>query len=232
MSAAMKSSESTPFIQALEEALVAPRQKFMGGKLIRHVMGGTVTLPLYKALLKETYHFVRHTPIHLRLAAARMSSEGEEGQLRERFLRHAKEESGHDLWALRDLEALGEDISAVKASHPLPFTAALIAYEHYTVSQQNPKSILGLEFAMEGLTAKAGGAAVQAIQAKLGIPDNAVTFFLKHAQLDAHHIEDDIKVISRFIDTEADRADVLRNAVDSTILYAAMYDGLCESVGL
>ena len=232
MSTAMKSVEPTPFIHALEEALVAPRQRFMGSRLIQHVMGGTVTLPLYKALLRETYHFVNRTPVHLRLAAARMDSAGEEGQLRERFLRHAKEESGHDLWALRDLEALGEDIEAVKASDPLPFTAALIAYEHYTVTQQNPKSILGLEFAMEGLTAKAGGAAVQAIQAKLGIPDNAVTFFLKHAQLDAHHVEDDIKVISRFIDSESDRKDVLRNAVDSTILYGAMYDGICDSVGL
>ena len=220
--------EGQQFLKALEDSLMGPRMVFMSNRLIQHVIAGTFTRELYIGLLRETWHFVRNTPTFILTAAARLEP-GDEA-LRSRFIRHAREETGHDRWALDDLQALGVDPEEVRRSIPLPHTSALVAYQFYTIEHLNPKGLLGLEYALEGSTARSGGALVARAQQLLQLPDDAVRFFSRHALADRDHAEADAQTIARFVRTEADRAAVVRNARDSYVLYAALYNGVCDAL--
>ena len=131
-------------IEELEAALEVPRQRLMSCELVQRFLTGNITQQHYILFLWETWHFVRFTPEHLRIAAARMP----EGALRERFLSHARGEEGHDRWALQDLTALGVDVAMVTGSQPLPATARLIAYERCTAEVMEPMALLGLEYGL------------------------------------------------------------------------------------
>jgi pyrroloquinoline quinone (PQQ) biosynthesis protein C len=218
------------FLEQLEASLSAPRARFMGNRIIRHALAGTMTRELYIALLRETYHFVKHTPTYILTAAARL--EGRDDRLRRRFIKHAQEEIGHDRWALEDLAALGQDPDEVRASIPLPHTSALVAYQLYTIEHVNPKGLLGLEYAMEGSTAQSAGPLVARMKQILDLPDAAVQFFTRHAQVDVHHAEENGRTIVEHVRTLEDRIAVMRNARDSYILYGALYDGICDAMGV
>ena len=68
-------------IDELEEALAWPRRRLMGCELVQRFLGGTLTEQHYILFLWETWHFVRHTPRHLLMAAERMPA----GPMRARF---------------------------------------------------------------------------------------------------------------------------------------------------
>jgi len=212
-------------VDELENALVVPRQRLTECELVQRFMTGTLKREHYILFLWETFHFVRFTPVHLRMAAARMP----EGPLQERFLEHAREEGGHDLWALQDLAALGVNTKMVKESLPLPATIELIAYERYTATKLEPMALLGLEYGMEGFTASAGGPALAALEQSLNLGKDATRFLRRHAELDAHHVEEGAEALCEFVHTPAQREAVLRNARESMMRYTAMYDGICAA---
>lgn len=211
-------------IDELEQALEWPRRRLMRCELVQRFLGGTLTEQHYILFLWETWHFVQHTPRHLLMAAERMP----EGAMAERFRRHALEEVGHDRWALEDLSALGVCADRVQSSTPLPETLRLIAYQRHTAAALEPMALLGLEYGMEGFTAKAGGAAVDGLNRSLGLPPEATRFLRRHAQLDVRHLDEDIAAIERFVQTPAQRAAVVTNARASMLLYAAVYDSICR----
>lgn len=222
--------EGQAYLEGLNRFLEKPRRRFMSNRLIRHVVQGTLTRELYAAQLVETWHFVRFTPTYILTAASRLV-EGHDA-LRKRFLKHAREELGHDQWALSDLEALGVDVEQVKRSMPLPNTAALVAYQLHTVEKGNPVGLLGLEYAMEGSTAESAGPLIARIKQLLGLEDQALRFFSRHAEVDAHHAEENTATLLELVRTREDRMAVARNARDSYILYAALYDGICDALGV
>ena len=217
---------SMDIVETLEEVLIGPRQRMHSCELVQRFLTGRLTRAHYIAFLTQTWHFVRFTPTHLRIAAARMP----EGALRERFLKHAREEMGHDDWALADLEALGVAPAQVIESIPLPETRALIDYQRHTAENLEPMALLGLEYAMEGFTASAGSAALAGLQQSLGLSPAATRFLRRHAELDTVHAVDDAAVIRQHVQTSAQRQAVLENAQTSMLLYAAVYEAICREV--
>lgn len=217
------------FLACLEQTLQAPRARFLGNRLLRHIGTGTITRALYTQQLIETWHFVKHTPSYITSAASRLPDGND--ALKKRFVQHAREELGHDQWVLEDLAHLGISAERVRASTPLPHTSALVAYQFYTVERLNPVGLLGLEYALEGSTASSAGALVARLQQVLSLPDNTLQFFKRHVAVDAHHQEENVQTLLSLVRTPHDRLAVLRNARDSYELYAAMYDGVCNAVG-
>lgn len=218
------------YMAALEDCLAGPRTAFLQNRLIRHLHLGTFTRELYIQQLKETFHFVRHTPTYILMAAARVGLRLP--ALQKRFIRHAQEEVGHDRWALEDLQALGVDVSTIPQEAPLPHTTALVAYQMHTVAHGNPVGLLGLEYAMEGSTAESAGPLITRIQALLQLPDSALNFFRRHVQVDAHHARENSLALVELVHSGEDRLAVMHNARDSYILYASLYDGICDQLGM
>jgi pyrroloquinoline quinone (PQQ) biosynthesis protein C len=216
------------FVSTLDNEVYEARAEYKQNKLYAHIMDRTLSLEMYKQLLVETYHFVRFTVPHLELAAGLLQES--HPALAEEFAHHAKGERGHEMWALDDLEVLGVERQQVIDSEPLPHTTALIAHKYFTVKEINPMAIVGLEYTMEGETAEGGMALVNIIQETLGIGDDAMRFFIRHITVDSGHVEDDKELLNKYVVSDRDQKDVIRNARESLTLYAAMYNGLIDHV--
>lgn len=218
------------FLACLEQTLRSPRARFLNNRLIRHIAAGTITRELYIQQLLETWHFVKHTPSYITSAASRLPDGYE--VLKRRFVQHAREELGHDQWVLEDLASLGITAAEVRSSTPLPHTSGLVAYQFYTVERLNPVGLLGLEYALEGSTASSAGGLVARLQQVLSLPDESLQFFKRHVAVDVHHQAENVQTLSSLVRAPQDRLAVLRNARDSYELYAMMYDGICDHLGV
>jgi pyrroloquinoline quinone (PQQ) biosynthesis protein C len=216
------------FLTRLEAAIVPARERLYRTGLGSALLNGTVTMPLYKGYLRETYHFVRHTPRFLAAAASRFSTDLE--LVRKRFLHHAAEEFGHELLAVHDLEALGTPRAETLATEPLIATSALVAFHYYQAERGNPIGLLGTIYALEGLGQNAGPRAAKAL-ASLGLPRAATTFITVHGELDVDHMEEAVKTIEQFVKTPEDERVVTYCARAAYELYALMFEAIFDRDG-
>ncbi len=216
------------FLARLERAVLPSRERLYRTALGRALLEGHATIPLYRGYLRETFHFVRHTPRFLAAAASRFPVELE--PVRRRFLHHASEEFGHELLALHDLEALGTPKAETLASEPLVPTTALVAFHYFQAERVNPMGLLGTIYALEGLGQDAGPR-VGASLMKLGIPRKALTFVATHGELDVEHMVEAKKTIEGYVKAKADEDAVSFCARAAFELYAAMFDAIYERDG-
>ena len=214
------------FFARLEAEVAPARRLFLARPLTQKLLNGKVPLEAYKGYLRETFHFVRHTPRFLAAAASRFPYHLE--GVRRRFLKHATEEFGHERLALKDLETLGVDPEEVKASEPLVGTTALVAFHYYMAERVNPVGLLGTIYTLEGLGQTEGGRACQAIQRGLGLPAAAVTFLSVHAEGDVKHMEEARKTIVENVESEADIRAIIYSSIAAFRLYGVMFDEIWE----
>src|SRR5262249_16715351 len=118
-------------------------------KLDAHPVGeqlvqGTLPAPFYVSYLTQVVHQVREPGPMLHAASRRVERQGRHGLAR-LFGGKSREESGHDLWALDDLAALGVSRAAVETAAPSPAVNAYVAWTAYCVDQA-PVGVLGLAF--------------------------------------------------------------------------------------
>src|SRR4030095_9279247 len=95
------------FIDELEAEVAPLRRDFLSAAFFCRLNDGSLTRQHYAKLLIEIYHYVKHSTRLLALAAGHTSPL--RGDLFRRFVAHIGEESGHEMWALADLAALGVD---------------------------------------------------------------------------------------------------------------------------
>src|SRR6185437_15897325 len=105
----------------------------------------------YAAWLAQTHHFVRHSTNLLALKVARCVPEKPERH--RAALEHLRDESGHDKMLLRDLKALGRDIS----EFPMMVEIGLFYQaQYYWLDHQGPVAFTGYTLMLEGLAARQG----------------------------------------------------------------------------
>jgi hypothetical protein len=152
----------------LRDTFATTMAEFNASKAVGLLNSGKVTRAHYSAILKEIYHYSKEDPQIQALAAVHLR--GNDRELVRMFLKHAVSEVGHDQMALRDLEVLGEDISLIPDSNPLPATIALTAYPFYQISYHNPIGYLGYLYFLEFMPTQAG-AGYRAALIHAGIPE-------------------------------------------------------------
>jgi pyrroloquinoline quinone (PQQ) biosynthesis protein C len=184
------------------------------------VHDGSLTIAHYARLLVEIYHYVKHSTRLLALAASRLGSD--QPRLFKRFLEHAEEESGHDLWALNDLRALGADQESVIASSPLPSTVALYANQYYVIEHIHPIGLLGYIYALETLGSGSGAAMGTRIKTLLGVGDEAVTFLVGHGESDVVHVQKLRALVEEHAQLAAEQVVIRDSAVASYTYYTQM----------
>jgi pyrroloquinoline quinone (PQQ) biosynthesis protein C len=148
------------------------------------IAGGGITTPEYAAMLRQIFHHARENPQIQALATARFR--GNDRQMVRAFLGHACSEIGHDELALRDLEALGEDVRAIRTERPLPATFALLASVFYMIEHHDPAGYLGYLFHLEFTPVQLGRGYMEALE-RSGIPRAAMGFLEEHASVDVAH---------------------------------------------
>jgi hypothetical protein len=140
---------------------------------------------------------------------------------------HVPEETGHDDWALEDLERLGLSRQAVLAAHPYPAAAALAGTQYYYIRHHDPVAILGYIAQLEGYPPSEP--LLLAAAERAGLPVAAFRTMRKHANLDPHHRAD----LDRLLDTvplDAARYRlVLRSALDTADTLSTLITQVCAA---
>lgn len=148
--------------------------------------------------LAGLYHLTHDTPRLLELAALRFAAAGRDilaAWARER----AREESRHDLLALRDLRDLGHDPErVVRALRPAP-ALALVDYFTRCVHAPDPVGCVGYAYAIERLAMTVREADIRAVEAILPAGVRATRCLRVHsaAGSDGDHVAETLVAVAR-----------------------------------
>lgn len=184
---------------------------------------GTATKDLYTAFLQETWHYVRFTSSSLLLAGERLNQLGQHGWLADVLIEKAKEEKGHDLWALADLAALGVGERQVQATGAsLPVTA-YNAWTRFVASSPFAIAYLGVAYTLENLAVQRAGRAADALRRTARIPNigDAVSYLVGHGEADIGHVAE-LETVLEQAKSPAEQEAVLTSAAATRLIYAAM----------
>ena len=177
------------FFAELVTATDEDRRAFETNPVVVDAVAQGMPVERYRALLLELYHVVWHFNPVCAAAASRMSDE--HMPVRHFLYEHMHEESGHEIWVMNDLEAIGVAPEAVRRHVPAVHTLALNGYNYWAADRRHPCSALGMLYALEVIASVYGGPFAAAIRESLLLEgERGVSFIGSHASLDAQHMAD------------------------------------------
>lgn len=177
-----------------------------GNPLFARLASGDLTRHHYLAYLRETYHLIKHTPAYLTIAANRVAKTDE--RLSAYFRKFSREETGHELLCIRDIDALGENADMILAGDPNPGTWGMVTQCYFWASQGNPVALLGDAFATEELGFARGFEVAKVLETNYGIPLQATNFLRVHGSEDKHHFEAAARAIECYLEDRHHYADI------------------------
>lgn len=137
----------------------------------------------YACWLAQTSYFVTYSTRILARTASRFTLS--QDHFHKRFLLHLREESGHEKLALNDLKDLNENIEMYPE---LPETSALYQSQYFWIEQEDPISVFGYIFALEGLAVQCGDVVTTRVLRVFG--PKTGSFLKVHAGEDPDHLKD------------------------------------------
>lgn len=196
------------FLTTLDETLAAAIARVRASRFVEDLLAGARGRELYRAYLREAFHFVRLTSGFTPLAARRMDPALLE--LRQWILHHSADEMGHELMARDDLLDLGDPAEVIDASRPAPGTMAWVCFFHYQVCVRPPFAALGVLYFLEGMAVALAPVVATTIARALAPAERtAVRFFREHGELDKKHVSEQRELIARWCTDAGDQAVVL-----------------------
>jgi pyrroloquinoline quinone (PQQ) biosynthesis protein C len=209
---------TTDLVAALHNSTEETLAALMADETFRTVFDGTTTRELYLEFLARTYHYVTYTSYQLEEGKKLTATAPDPFQkaMHERFDHHAKEESGHELWVLDDIQALGGDVEAVKRGDPGLAVKAYAAMVQLVLRSKTPLGIIGVGALLEGISARLGTMAANNLRKHSKIPniENALKFFDSHGEADREHIIEQNTTLAG-IPSEEDRR-AIRLCIETT----------------
>lgn len=175
------------FYDIIQRETAKERDELMAAPIIAACFAGDISLGNYLAFLHEAYHHVKHTTPLLMTTGGRLPDSKE--WLRNAVAEYIEEELGHQEWILNDIAACGYDKDAARHSKPGFATELMVAYAYDAIQRISPLCFFGMVNVLEGTSIKIASAAADAIQAKLGLPDQAFSYLRSHGALDQEHIK-------------------------------------------
>lgn len=206
-------------VESIHAAFAEVMKVFNQSPAIRFLQTDSFRADHYKSVLREIYHYTKEDPQLQGLAAVYFR--GSDRHSVKLFLRHAISEVGHDLMALEDLKALGEDPSSVSTENPLPATIALTSFPFYWVNFQNAVGYLGYLYFLEHMPTQHGAIYASAL-ARTGIPEAATAFLREHMHADVGHNRLMTQYLERLIHDQKDADSVIYVMRVTAELYANM----------
>ena len=177
------------------------RRAFETNPVVIDAVAHGMPVERYRALLLELYHVVWHFNPVCAAAASRLSDE--HMAVRHFLYEHMHEESGHEVWVMNDLEAIGVAADAVRRHAPAAHTLALNGYNYWAADRRHPCSALGMLYALEVIASVYGGPFAAAIRESLLLEgERGVSFIGSHASLDAQHMAELRRLMNQLTSTE------------------------------
>ena len=211
------------FYPQLQHATTGERAALLSIPLISAALTGQVNRQHYLDFLTRAFHHVKHTVPLLMACGARLPDSQE--WLRSAVAEYIEEEIGHHEWILNDIDAVGGDADAVRASQPDFDTDLMVAYAYDTVTRRNPVGLFGMVYVLEGTSVSLASNAANALQNALDLPPTAFTYLSSHGALDVEHIGHYERLVNR-LEAPADREAVVNNAQTFFRLYGNVLRGI------
>lgn len=203
---------------------VATSKKLLDGAIAaaKYAVNSNVRPPALTATrwvwrLAGLYHQTHPIPQLMEEAARRFEKAGN-SFLAQWATEKAKEEAGHDLLALRDIQSLGYDAEAVVETLVPPSAKVLIDYFTRSIQDSDPIDCVGYAYTMERLALGVDEHYIQKVKALLP-PNIQATRCLKvHSSLgsDTAHTEDTVEMIAGL--TSLERTRIARACYETALL--------------
>jgi len=144
-----------------------------------------------------SYHNALHAPRNFRRAAKRFE-ELNRADIAAYFETHAREETGHDRLALKDLRALGLPAEKIVANLVPSGMKPLVEYHDQLASSDYPIGCIGYSYCFEFTAAKKGRPEVDAVVALCPPGVDASRFLRTHSGLgsEASHVDDIVHFVA------------------------------------
>ena len=211
------------FYKILRKQTEEEKHELFNVPVIRQSLAGQIARETYIAFLSEAYHHVKHTVPLLMACGSRLPQRLE--WLRDAVAEYIEEEKGHQEWILDDIAACGVDKEIVRHGRPGLATELMVAYAYDTINRGNPAGFFGMVQVLEGTSVALAIDAAGAIQKKLKLPDQALTYLRSHGCLDIAHMALFESLMDR-VDDPADRKAILHCARVMYRLYADIFRSL------
>ncbi len=215
-----------PFYDQLVALTGRERETLINVQQLRDGLAGRIGREGYIDYLTQAYHHVRHTVPLMKLARDRLA---DRPLLAAALDEYIEEESGHEQWILADIAAAGGDAAAAAASTPHAATAAMVRHAYRRVGKDNPASLFGMVFVLEGTSVALASRGAAAIQDALGLPDEAFTYLTSHGALDQEHLRFFARLMNA-IDDPAEQLAIVAMAREMYGLFADMFRSIDTGV--
>jgi heme oxygenase len=207
----------------LRELQERATRSLLATPLAQSVLEGKLRKSEYIAYLQDVFFYALHSSQVIAIAGSRLALS--HPPLAQYLFHHAAEELGHDKWAESDLLELGVPMEAISNTSPSSACLRMIGLEYFYAAHDNPVGLFGWMFVLESLGGKVGGRFASAIDSALDLNGKAMYFLKGHADADAHHSEDLVRVIDACVTAEADIRAFERMYGESISCYCQILDG-------
>ena len=181
------------------------------------------TVPAYIAALVGAYHTSVDTPRNLRRAATRFAELGRP-EVAAYLEQRAREETGHDRLALKDLRALGIAGERLVANYIPEGIKALCKRFDELCAQDYPIGSIGYSYCLERIAALKTKSDIEKVQALCPGGADVTRFLRSHSSLgsEASHVEETIDFVACL--PADDRITVVQEVYKSTLILAQGYN--------
>jgi len=181
------------------------------------------TLAGYIVALVSAYHTSVHTPRNLRRAAKRFEELGRPEVAAYLELR-AREETGHDRLALKDLRALGVPAERLVASFMPEGIEPLCKRFDDLCAEEYPIGCIGYSYCLERIAALKQESDIEKVRALYPDGVDATRFLRSHSSLgsEASHVAETIEFVASL--PANDRISVVRETYQSALIMAEGYN--------
>jgi hypothetical protein len=181
------------------------------------------TIPAYIAALVGAYHTSVDTPRNLRRAATRFSELGRR-EVAAYLEQRAREETGHDRLALKDLRALGVPGERLVANYIPEGIKPLCKRFDDLCAEPYPIGSVGYSYCLERIAALKQKSDIQKVQALCPRGADASRFLRSHSSLgsEVSHVEETIEFVASL--RANDRIRIVQEVYESALIMAEGYN--------
>ena len=193
-------------------------QRLEATPLIRKLTRGRFELADYHAFLINLRQQVKDGALWMSRAASNIGEDHLE--LRSTLMRHAVTEHRDFRLLEQDFVASGGDIADILSARKNVGSEALSAWMFHEASKPDPFGLLGAMWIIEGLGSIKARPWGLKVQARLGLPDEALRFLLYHGDNDVEHMEEFRDMLAMVLPDEAVAERIVTTAKVTARLYA------------
>ncbi|TYC55412.1 AMP-binding protein [Marinobacter sp. BW6] len=213
------------FFDRLQSETAQARAHVTGAPVIEAIREGRFDLTGYTWFLTQAFHHVKHTVPLMMACGGRLPERLE--FVRKALVEYIEEEYGHHEWILNDLEACGEDKEAIRHGDPDISIELMVAFLYDRINRGNPAAFFGMVQVLEGTSIELATPLGEAIQTRLGLPDEAFSYLYSHGALDQEHFEFFRNLMNEITDSDDQQA-----IIEAARMVYRLYGDMLHSIPL